>query len=309
MTIQLINIGTDPNDGNGSTLRGAATIINENFEELYTIVGAGGEEYTVVNSITGGTGISVNSSTGNIVVTNTAPNIRAFTKVAVSGQTTLLAGNTVDTINLASSGIVALTTTPGSSTVTISATQLPADWDAVSGPTSIINKPAFPDAQIQSDWNQTDVESLDYINNKPTIPVDISELSDDQGILNVDEYKNTVQRTTVNPSTTSVVFTASVNNVTGFKVVIQASGIGGVPGVDQESQICEMLVLRNFPITGAPVIDSVVYSIVYTGVSPMITFDAQWNPTSEKIEITGTNLSAVSGDILGVKLLVTELIG
>jgi hypothetical protein len=70
-----------------------------------------------------------------------------------------------------------------------------------------------------------------------------------------------------------------------------------------------MLVLRNFPITGNPTIDSVVYSIVYTGASPMITFDAQWNPTTEKIEITGTNLSSVSGDILGVKLLVTELIG
>jgi hypothetical protein len=31
------------------------------------------------------------------------------------------------------------------------------------------NKPTIPDAQIQSDWNQTDNTAKDYIKNKPTI--------------------------------------------------------------------------------------------------------------------------------------------
>ena len=32
------------------------------------------------------------------------------------------------------------------------------------------NKPTIPAAQIQSDWDQTDTTSPDYIKNKPTIP-------------------------------------------------------------------------------------------------------------------------------------------
>ena len=34
----------------------------------------------------------------------------------------------------------------------------------------LINKPTIPAAQIQSDWNQTNSSSADYIKNKPTIP-------------------------------------------------------------------------------------------------------------------------------------------
>ena len=39
MTRQIINTGTQANDGTGDTLRVAATKINENFAELYTTVG------------------------------------------------------------------------------------------------------------------------------------------------------------------------------------------------------------------------------------------------------------------------------
>jgi hypothetical protein len=34
----------------------------------------------------------------------------------------------------------------------------------------LTNKPTIPDAQIQSDWNQTTTTAKDYIKNKPTIP-------------------------------------------------------------------------------------------------------------------------------------------
>ena len=43
-----------------------------------------------------------------------------------------------------------------------------ADWNATSGLAEILNKPTIPDAQIQSDWNQTNNVALDYIKNKPT---------------------------------------------------------------------------------------------------------------------------------------------
>ena len=45
-----------------------------------------------------------------------------------------------------------------------------ADWNSTSGDAQILNKPTIPDAQIQSDWEQLNAGSLDYIKNKPAIP-------------------------------------------------------------------------------------------------------------------------------------------
>ena len=42
------------------------------------------------------------------------------------------------------------------------------DWDAVSGPQEILNKPTIPAAQVNSDWNAT--SGVEEILNKPTIP-------------------------------------------------------------------------------------------------------------------------------------------
>lgn len=48
-------------------------------------------------------------------------------------------------------------------------TQVNSDWDATTGVAEILNKPTIPAAQIQSDWNQTNNVSLDYIKNKPSL--------------------------------------------------------------------------------------------------------------------------------------------
>jgi hypothetical protein len=41
MAKQIINIGAVPNDGTGSNLRSGGTIINDNFNEIYTALGDG----------------------------------------------------------------------------------------------------------------------------------------------------------------------------------------------------------------------------------------------------------------------------
>lgn len=56
-------------------------------------------------------------------------------------------------------------------TPTIPAAQVNSDWNANSGVAQILNKPIIPAAQIQSDWTQADSTKLDYIKNKPTIPI------------------------------------------------------------------------------------------------------------------------------------------
>ena len=67
MAQQDINIGA-ANQGNGDTLFDAFTKVQANFTELYT-----DESQGEVNSIVAGTGVSVSSATGDVTVTNTAP--------------------------------------------------------------------------------------------------------------------------------------------------------------------------------------------------------------------------------------------
>lgn len=55
---------------------------------------------------------------------------------------------------------------------TIPAAQIQSDWNQANSSSLdfIKNKPSIPAAQIQSDWNQTDNTAFDFIKNKPTIP-------------------------------------------------------------------------------------------------------------------------------------------
>tara|TARA_R110000803_G_scaffold126474_1_gene194032 strand:- start:366 stop:1019 length:654 start_codon:yes stop_codon:yes gene_type:complete len=66
MAQQNIVIGA-ANQGNGDTLFDAFTKVQANFDELYI------DDTGDVNSVTAGTGISVNQTTGAVVVTNSDP--------------------------------------------------------------------------------------------------------------------------------------------------------------------------------------------------------------------------------------------
>jgi len=66
MAKQIINIGT-PNDGTGDPIRTAFQKAMSNFDELYT------GSTSDVDSLIAGAGISVDQATGNVTVTNTAP--------------------------------------------------------------------------------------------------------------------------------------------------------------------------------------------------------------------------------------------
>jgi len=63
MAQQNLNTGSSANDGTGDSLRAAMLKIQSNFTELY-----GDETSAEVNSVTGGTGLSVDQSTGTVTV-------------------------------------------------------------------------------------------------------------------------------------------------------------------------------------------------------------------------------------------------
>jgi hypothetical protein len=73
MAKQTINIGSVPNDGNGSNLRTGGIIINDNFNELYTALGNGTTitltaTPTQLNLLTGATAIATNNN--SVVLSN-----------------------------------------------------------------------------------------------------------------------------------------------------------------------------------------------------------------------------------------------
>ena len=84
MAKQVINIGTTANDGTGDPLRSAFDKVNDNFTELYT------DDTGDVDSIIAGTGIAVDAATGNVTVTNSAPD----QTVALTGGTSITTSGT-----------------------------------------------------------------------------------------------------------------------------------------------------------------------------------------------------------------------
>ena len=86
MAKQTINIGSAPNDGQGSTLRAGGDLINDNFNEIYTAFGDGsnlssgfitgkqeGTNFTSSMLIGHGTTGTLSSAENNIGVGTTAP--------------------------------------------------------------------------------------------------------------------------------------------------------------------------------------------------------------------------------------------
>ena len=63
-------------------------------------------------------------------------------------------------------------------------------------------------------------------------------------------------------------------------------------GATYHSQACEILVTRNTETP--PSVVCTVYGLIYTSASALCTFNAQWNNTTSKIEITATNLSSTN---------------
>ena len=73
MARQGITTGSIPNDGTGDTLLSGAIKINENFSEVYGLIGDGTNAYVgIVTQIVAGSNISISTSYGSVTVTSTA---------------------------------------------------------------------------------------------------------------------------------------------------------------------------------------------------------------------------------------------
>ncbi|MCR4917723.1 MAG: hypothetical protein K5912_02135, partial [Alphaproteobacteria bacterium] len=89
--------------------------------------------------------------------------------------------------------------------------QVNSDWNATGGVAQILNKPnlatvatsgsyndlidtpTIPAAQVQSNWNEADTSSKAYIQNKPTIPANVSAFNNDAEYITADDIPEQVQ--------------------------------------------------------------------------------------------------------------------
>ena len=70
MAKKIINVGITANDSSGDPLRAAGQIINDNFTELYNVLGGeSGAPLSIVSKILAGNGITVSSPEGDVLVT------------------------------------------------------------------------------------------------------------------------------------------------------------------------------------------------------------------------------------------------
>jgi hypothetical protein len=133
ITIAATNTDTTYTAGTGLSLTGTTFALDSGINNLtdvnITSAAAGNVLiYDATNSyfenalITAGTGITITNADGAITIANSAVGDNAFGNVAVSGQSTIAADSTNDTLTIAAGSNISITTDAGTDTLTIAAT-------------------------------------------------------------------------------------------------------------------------------------------------------------------------------------------
>lgn len=92
---------------------------------------------------------------------------------------------------------------------------------------------------------------------------------------------------------TQVVWTSTVNYISGAKLTIQVEADETGGSGNWETQLCEAVIaVRGYDTNSEPVIS--VYGVTYTSVASLMTFTADRNPTTGLIEVTGTRTATAS---------------
>lgn len=102
-------------------------------------------------------------------------------------------------------------------------------------------------------------------------------------------YTPSQYTTVASTATNAVVFDYSINNRTA-KVLIQVEGLADSTG-RWDTQSCEMMIAISYRTDYTPIAS--VYGLVHTSTLPIATFDAQYNSTTNRIEIVCTKTAAV----------------
>lgn len=336
MAKQVINVGLVINDGTGDAIRTGAQKINDNFTELYTLLGgSNGAPLEIVSKINAGNGITVSSSYGEVLVSaKTASSLEAGvvkigTGVSINegvlsapvyslprANTNILGGIKVgEGLNVESDGT--LNANPGAYTLPVATSQVlggvkvGSGLSMNSGVLSVTSQFSLPTASAS-------ILGGIKIGSRLTITDGI--LSADLQISNVTSLNNGVhslaltstgkitlpgsgvvidtgQFNAAGPNT--VIYTTNNTYVRAVKLVVFAEKF--VNGY--ESQACEIIGTID---ESANLIYTSTYGVVYTGAGPLFTIESSYNLPTQSFIISATPTGA---DTINIRTHVTEMYG
>ena len=117
MALQSLGVGTNANDGSGDTLKAGGAKINDNFLEIYTLLGDASDLCTGISATATVVTLTAPEITGAVAGTQTSATITTLATTTVNGTTgnfgtaTIAAGSITDSSGAISFGNENLTTT------------------------------------------------------------------------------------------------------------------------------------------------------------------------------------------------------
>ena len=117
MAYQSLGVGTNANDGSGDTLRAGGAKVNDNFVEIYTLIGDGSGLCTGVSATGSVLSLTAPNISGVVAGTQTSATITTLATTTVNGTTlnagtmAVAAGSITDSSGAISFGNEDLTTT------------------------------------------------------------------------------------------------------------------------------------------------------------------------------------------------------
>ena len=339
MAKQVINVGLVINDGTGDAIRTGAQKINDNFTELYTLLGGtNGAPLEIVSKITAGNGVVVSSSYGEVLVSaKTASNLEAGvvkigTGVSINdgvlsaqvyslprANTNILGGIKVgDGLNVESDGT--LNANPGAYTLPVATSQvlggvkIGSGLSMNSGVLSVTNQFSLPTSSASI---------LGGVKVGDRLTINDGVLSADLQISNVTALNNGVHSLELTstgkiqlPSGGVYISDSYISPVVSAvaTTIYSGSKIAGVRAVKMfvfaekivngyESQACEIIGTID---ENANIIYTSVYGVVYTGAGPLFTISSDYILATQTFNIKATPTGV---DNINIRTQVTELYG
>jgi hypothetical protein len=336
MAKQVINVGSVINDGTGDAIRTGAQKINDNFTELYTLLGgSNGAPLEIVSKINAGNGVVVSSSYGEVLVSaRTASNLEAGvvkigTGVSITdgvlsapvyslprANTNILGGIKVgDGLTVESDGT--LNANPGAYTLptataqTLGGVRVGSGLSINSGVLSVTNQFSLPTAsasilggvKVGSRLTITDgVLSADIqVGSVTALNNGVHSLAlTSTGKLTLPGSGvviDTDQFNAAGPNT--VIYTTNNTYIRAVKLVVFAEKIAN----GYESQACEIIGTID---ESANLIYTSTYGVVYTGEDPLFTIASSYDLSTQSFIISATPAGT---DTINIRTHVTEMFG
>lgn len=340
MAKQVINVGLVINDGTGDAIRTGAQKINDNFTELYTLLGgSNGAPLEIVSKINAGNGIVVSSGYGEVLVSaNTASGteagvVKIGTGVSITdgvlsapvyslprANTSILGGVKVG-IGLTVESDGTLNANPGAYTLptasaqTLGGVRVGSGLNIVSGVLSVVNQYSLPTASgstlggVKIGARLTMTEGVLSADIQTIANVDRLTASEQELVLDttgrISYPGNSVHQqsyvvTGVLPNVDTLLYSTSGYYIRAVKIFALAEKFTN----GYESQACEIIATVD---EGLQDLSVVVYGVVYTGSAQIVTFDGRYNLATGNYEILATPVSP--DDTLNIRIQATELNG